>query len=258
MTKHADVQKNFTPIEVNGVTYKLDHLDSDFSFITRIINSGQPKDITIKVHPTNHLYTRAVEERDNEAELRETNEWQDSYRHEEGVYRNLLPLTGKHSDKLKPRVFCKKKYYENIDFITFTKYLENNPKTKASLPSADSSGNGNVKTCVSIPVMDGMHYVVMYSLYKPKGIKSTINMLVETAYKTTDNSPVVKKHIKQSKAQQQKHSKPFDNIVKNTFEGRNSHETGSQKSKNGKFSSKAKAKRKGKEKYAEKMAKKRL
>ncbi|MEZ8383208.1 hypothetical protein AB6C98_05830 [Vibrio splendidus] len=230
-TDSVEIQKNFTPLMVNGTKHDIIHLQNLLMKIDIECSNGDTRKVTVYTRPTNHLYTREVYDSDipNLQALKANGELIRSYVHDSGNYQRVkVPLRRKED-----RVFCQIKYNDNKNFPTFVKEVEENPNTLSVL-----ANSGDEATCLSgmlrLAGQPDIAYLVFFKLEKVSS--KVVNMLIETGFCVDMNDPVARsknkvKRLMTPKKRIQDDRKPFVKILLNVLEGRKPFENKVQKQK---------------------------
>lgn len=213
MSQEVHDGKSSIIVQLDGQykTHSLDHLFdnaviiSDFRF-----EDGRVEEITISIRPTNHVYSRAVEEYEDLESLKQTGSLLYKYEHEEGNPHK--PKLDSHGNKIVStdiRAFCLDKYLSSHNIPTFIEALQRSPAQICV-----RANRADERTCLT-GLFEFEHgpeekhcYVVLFKLHK-LSVKH-LSMIIETAF-MVDADDFRVNSLKSSDA------KPFLVVLKNVF-----------------------------------------
>ncbi len=205
----------FSPIIVDGVSYKIEHLkDKSFVVDVRFAN-GDTRSITVWLRPTNHLFSRKVTDNDksNKSKLEKDGAWLVSYQHYDGNYQAVKGTPPKVKEF---RIFCAEKWECSKIFPSFVDFIAEEPRSVTALANINK---GDEKTCLSgllhLPDRPDEVYLVYFSLFKINSKEA--NMIIESAYCVDRNKDFKAKKLI---AADKNDVKPFIVVLKNVMEGR--------------------------------------
>lgn len=204
-------------IKKNGSehSYDLSHL-KDISF-NIAIESDSPKNVTINVLPTNHVYSIGFKNTGNKSELTQSGYLLNSYKHCEKDI-SKLDLRNGIPEKKEIRVFDEERYNQSYYLPDFINSLIKDYKKKCIL-----ANSGDDKQCLSglfsTPSED-FAYLVIFKLKKVKALE--INMIIETAYvEKIDSDHRLEKISSPKNRGEINKLRPFATLVINVLAGRN-------------------------------------
>ncbi|EGR0546791.1 hypothetical protein Q5N41_16910 [Vibrio cholerae] len=204
---------DFEPINTSDGVYDIGHLKDLSVSLDVTFNNGDTRTIVIHMRPTNHLFSRAVEQSDfyNRQTLEREGYWLKSYVHHEGNYQQIKgePRTLKEN-----RIFCKVKWADSFFFPSFVELLSQKPSNTTVLANA-----GDSKTCLSgiLEIADRPYdvYLVFFTLTKVNS--KEVNMLITSAYCVNQSQNIKAQKLLNPK---EGDAKPFVVVLKNVMEGR--------------------------------------
>ncbi len=238
----ADNGFNDLIIQKNGCNtpYSLDHLGGMTVVIPEFMfEDGRIKEATVNIRPTNHVYSRKLEDQDDCQALKQSKELLLKYEHYLDDPQKLkINATGHWRVDSDRRVFCDQKYSSSLLLPDFVNSLDQNPISV--LPNT-----GDTRTCLSALFrppeehpMDS-YFLVFFTLHKVDAC--TINMVIETSFFVGSGHPKVKLLVE---AKHNHRRKPFFTLLKNIFSGRGPFESAQKRKR-------VKAKKRGKKKKGE-------
>lgn len=202
-------------ITIDGVesNYDLSHtLDLEITIDDFQFENGIVGPAFVKVKPTNHVYSRAIENSDDKLALDSTGELLKSYEH----YPNDVdkPKKDKHGNLIvskELRVFCQTKYEQSFFLKTFVDEVQMNISNACVMPHKSDDLKA-MSALFKLPEEYGdNYYIVLFKLHKMRA--NLIHMIIDTAF-------VVGPDDFRYKLFNNKNTKPFAVLMKNVFAGR--------------------------------------
>lgn len=200
-------------VEIDGITqvFPLDHLFNhvvqveDFKFEDQRIEK-----ISIEVRPTNHVYSRALENSDHELQLSYSGHLLIKYEHyEDRPHIAKLDRDGCKIISSDKRVFCRDKYLSSQNIPLFVESLQESYSSLCVL-----ANKGDDRTCLT-GFFEFQHgesekhcYVVLFKLHRLSA--RDLSMVIETAFLVDEDDFRVK-------LLQGRDTKPFLVAVRNVF-----------------------------------------
>ena len=186
--------------------YDLQVIIPDFIF-----EDGRIDKVCVSIRPTNHVYSRALNQKDDDQiALKNNGQLLLKYEHLESD--PLQPAPGK-TLSTDIRVFCEIKYQASKLLPEFVQELNQNPKNICAL-----ANRGDDRTCLSAlfkAQTDNRYYIVLFRFHKKSSTEA--NMVIETAFLAEENDFRVNL-LKSPK--NKAHTRPFLTLLRNIFAGR--------------------------------------